>query len=93
VLSKAGESETVGGSKTTMVGGAIIDKIDGTQGIEAGGPATFVGIFHKIEAGGSITLKCGGTEVVIAKDGIEIKSPIVVFLAPKIHLPQKVTEI
>lgn len=93
VLTKGGESETVGGSKTTMVGGAIIDKVDGTQGIEAGGPATFVGIFHKIEAGGAITFKCGGSEVVINKDGIEIKSPIVAFLAPKIHLPQKVTEI
>ncbi|HMY16417.1 MAG TPA: type VI secretion system tip protein VgrG, partial [Polyangium sp.] len=93
VLTKGGESETVGGSKTTMVGGAIIDKVDGTQGIEAGGPATFVGIFHKVEAGGAITFKCGGSEVVINKDGIEIKSPIVAFLAPKIHLPQKVTEL
>ncbi|HRI62580.1 MAG TPA: type VI secretion system tip protein TssI/VgrG [Polyangium sp.] len=93
VLTKGGESEKVGGSKTTMVGGAIIDKVDGNQGIEAGGPATFVGIFHKVEAGGSITFKCGGSEVVINKDGIEIKSPIVAFLAPKIHLPQKVTEL
>ncbi|AKT37019.1 type VI secretion system Vgr family protein [Chondromyces crocatus] len=93
VLSKAGESETVGGSKTTMVGGAIIDKLSGSQVIEAGGPATFVGAFHKIEAKGAITFKCGASEVVIAEEGISITSPLVVFLAPKIQLPKKVTEL
>jgi len=76
-----------------MVGGAIIDKLDGSQEITAGGPATFVGAFHKIEAGESIVFKCGASEVVIAADGISITSPIVAFLAPKIHLPNKVTEL
>jgi type VI secretion system secreted protein VgrG len=38
VLSKGGESEKVGGSKTTMVGGLIYDKLKGTHQIEAGGP-------------------------------------------------------
>ncbi|APR79156.1 Putative vgr related protein [Minicystis rosea] len=93
VLSKAGESEEVGGSKTTMVGGAIVDKLKGSHAIQAGGPATFIGAFHKMEAKQSITFKCGASTVVIDEAGITIKSPIVAVLAPKIQLPQKVSEV
>ncbi|MFT3770331.1 MAG: type VI secretion system tip protein TssI/VgrG [Minicystis sp.] len=93
VLTKAGESEEVGGSKTTMVGGAIVDKLKGSHAITAGGPATFIGAFHKMEAKTSITFKCGASSVVIDASGITIKSPIVAVLAPKIQLPDKVSEV
>ena len=93
VLSQGGESETVGGSKTTMVGGAIVDKLSGSHAIEAGGPATFIGAFHKVEASEKITFKCGASTVVVDASGISITSPIVAFLAPKIQLPKKVSEV
>ena len=93
VLSKGGESETVGGSKTVMVGGAIVDKLQGSHSIKAGAPATFIGAFHKVDAQGSIVFKCGASEVVIDGGGVTITSPIVAFLAPKIQLPKKVSEV
>ena len=93
VLSKGGESEDIGGSKTTMVGGAIVDKLTGSHSISAKAPATFIGAFHKMEATGSITFKCGGSSVVVDFSGITIKSPIVAILAPKIQLPEKVSEV
>jgi type VI secretion system secreted protein VgrG len=93
VLSKGGESEQVTGSKTTMVGGAIVDKLKGSHVIEARGPATFIGAFHKIEAKESITFKCGASEVVIDGSGVTVKAPIVAILAPKIQLPSKVSEV
>jgi type VI secretion system secreted protein VgrG len=93
VLSKAGESETVAGPKTTMVGGAIIDLIKGSHAVQAGAPATFIGAFHKMEAKGKITFKCGASELVIDGGGVTITSPLVTFTAGKIHLPKKVTEV
>ncbi len=44
-----------------MIGGAVLEKIAGSHNITAGAPATFVGAFHKIEAGTAITLKCGAS--------------------------------
>jgi type VI secretion system secreted protein VgrG len=93
VLSKGGESETVGGSKKTMVGGAIIDNIKGSHMVQAGGAASFVGAFCKIEASKKITFKCGGSTVVIDGGGITISAPAVTILSPKIQLPGKVTEV
>lgn len=93
VLSKAGESEKVGGSKTTMVGGLIYDKLKGTHQIEAAGPATFIGAFHKIEAKTKITFKCGASSVVVDSGGFTVKSPLVTVLAAKIQLPKKVAEL
>ena len=92
VLSKGGESEKVGGSKTTMVGGLIYDKLKGTHQIEAAGPATFIGAFHKIEAKTKITFKCGPSSVVIDGSGFTVKAPLVTVLAAKIQLPKKVAE-
>lgn len=93
VLSKAGESEKVGGSKTTMVGGLIYDKLKGSHSIEAGGPATFIGAFHKIEAKTKITFKCGPSSVVIDGSGFTVLAPLVTVLAGKIQLPKNVSEI
>ena len=93
VLTTAGESELVKGARTAMVGGAIVDKLKGSHQVEAGGPATFIGAFHKMEAEEAITFKCGPSEVVIDGSGISIKAPITTILAAKIHLPKKVTEI
>ncbi len=92
-LTKGGESEAVSGEKTTMVGGAIVDKIDGGHAIEAAESASFIGAFHKIEAAGTITLKCGESEVVIGEDGVSITSPLVTILSPKIQLTKSVTEV
>ncbi len=93
VLSKAGESEKVGAAKTAMVGGAVVDKLKGTHSIKAAGPATFIGAFHKVEAASKIVLKCGASEVVIDDSGVAITSPLVAFLAPRIQLPKKVSEV
>ncbi len=93
VLAKAGESEKVGGSKTTMVGGLIYDKLKGSHSIEATGPATFIGAFHKIEAKTKITFKCGPSSVVIDGSGFTVKAPLVTVLAAKIQLPKKVSEV
>ncbi|MFO0585965.1 MAG: type VI secretion system tip protein TssI/VgrG [Polyangiaceae bacterium] len=92
VLSKAGESEKVGGTKTTMVGGLIYDKLKGSHAIEATGPATFIGAFHKVEAKTKITFKCGPSSVVVDGSGFTVKAPIVTVLAAKIQLPKKVSE-
>ncbi len=93
VLSNAGESETITGSRTAMVGGAVVDKLKGSHIVQAVGPATFIGAFHKVEAKGAIVFKCGASEVVIDGGGVTITSPLVAFLAPKIQLPKKVSEV
>ncbi|AUX22314.1 hypothetical protein SOCEGT47_028150 [Sorangium cellulosum] len=93
VLSNAGESETITGSRTAMVGGAVVDKLKGSHVVQAVGPATFIGAFHKVEARGAIVFKCGASEVVIDGGGVTITSPMVAFLAPKIQLPKKVSEV
>jgi type VI secretion system secreted protein VgrG len=92
VLSKGGESETVGGAKTCMVGGAIVDKLKGSHQVEASAPATFIGAFHKMEAKGTITFKCGASEVVIDGSGISVTSPMISVMGSKIHLPKDVAE-
>ncbi|WP_437552985.1 type VI secretion system tip protein TssI/VgrG [Sorangium sp. So ce367] len=93
VLSNGGESETVTGSRTAMVGGAVVDKLKGSHVVQAVGPATFIGAFHKVEAKGAIVFKCGASEVVIDGAGVTITSPLVTILAPKIQLPKKVSEV
>jgi type VI secretion system secreted protein VgrG len=93
VISKAAEEETVGGARTTMVGGAILEKIGGSHSVSASGKAMFVGAFHKIDASGSITFKCGESEVVIDGGGIAIKTPgAVTITAPNVTLTKSVTE-
>lgn len=92
IVSRAGESEAVSGSLTRMVGGAILEKIGGGQTVQAGAPATFIGAFHKIEAGTSITLKCGASEVVIDGSGIAMTSPIVTITAGKVSMTKAVAE-
>ncbi|MEJ7728523.1 MAG: type VI secretion system tip protein TssI/VgrG [Polyangiaceae bacterium] len=93
VLSKAGESETIAGSKDTKVGGAIIDKLKGSHTVQASGDATFIGAFHKFEAKTAIVFKCGGSTLTITSGGVTLESPMVTFMAPKIQLPKKVTEV
>jgi len=92
VISKGPESETVGGARTTMVGGAILEKIGGSHTVTATGKAMFVGAFHKIDASGSITFKCGGSEVVIDGGGVTIKSKLVTITAPNITLTKPVAQ-
>ncbi|APR86860.1 PE family protein [Minicystis rosea] len=92
IITKGDETETVGAAKTAMVGGAILEKIGGAHNIVAGAPATFIGAFHKIEAGTAITLKCGASEVVIDGSGIALTSPIVTITAGKVSMTKAVSE-
>lgn len=93
VVSRADESESVGGAKNTMVGGAVAEKIGGGHSIEAGAPATFVGAVQKIEAKGKITFSCGASELVIEGGGIKITSPMVTVTAGKIQLTKITSEV
>jgi type VI secretion system secreted protein VgrG len=92
VINLADQSEKVSGSKTTMVGGAVVDLVDGKHSYEAKGPATFIAALHKVEAKGKITFKVGGSEVVVEGGGITFKAPIISVLSPKIQLTKKVAE-
>ena len=92
VVSSGAESEQVGGSRTTMVGGAILEKIGGGQSVSATGKAMLVGAFHKIDASSSISLKCGSSEVVIDGGGVTIKSALVTLSAPNITLKGSVSQ-
>ena len=92
VISGGDVSEKVTGAKTCMVGGAVVDLVKGAATIEAGGPATFIGALHKVEAKTQITFKVGGSEVVVSDDGVTFKAPIVAVLSPKIQLTKKVAE-
>jgi len=92
VLSKGAEEETVSGARSTMVGAAVLEKIGGSHTITAAGKAMFVGAFHKIDASGSITFKCGDSEVVIDGGGIAIKSKLVTITAPNVTLTKTTAE-
>ena len=91
-FAKGDQAESIAAGRQAMVTGLIYDKITGSRNTKAGAPATFIGAFHKIEAGTSITLKCGESEVVIDGSGIAITSPMVAFLSPKIQLTKDVDE-
>jgi type VI secretion system secreted protein VgrG len=93
VITKSDETVSVKGTHTTMVGGAVIQLISGSHSVVAGGPATFIGAFHKIEASNKITFKCGASEVVIDGSGITMKSPLITITAGKIQLPKQVGEV
>lgn len=92
VLASGPESEKVGAARSTTVGGAILQKIGANHAVSAA-TATFVGALHKVDASGSITFKCGGSEVVISGGGIKIKAALVTITAPRVKLPRAVTEI
>ena len=55
--------------------------------------ATFISAFHKVEAGGKITFKCGASEIVVDDSGVAITSPMVMILAGKIQIPKATTEV
>ena len=93
LYTKGDETEAVTGTKTSMVGGAILEKIAGGHSIEAGGPATLLGAFHKIEAATSITLTCGASTVTIDGGGISMVSPLVTITAGKVSLVKAVSEV
>jgi type VI secretion system secreted protein VgrG len=93
VVSRADETEAVGGMKMQMVGGAVAEKIGGGHSVDGGSMATFISAFHKVEAGGKITFKVGGSEVVVDDAGITINAPIIMVLASKIELPKAATEV
>ncbi len=83
VVTKGSETEAVKGARTGMVGGAILDLVNGNRAISAGAAATYIGAFHKIEAQSSITFKCGGSSIVIDGSGITMKSMAIMFLGAK----------
>ena len=71
----------------------VYDKVKGSYTIEGGGPSTFIGLFHTMDAKTKITFKCGASEVVIDGSGVTIKSPLVAMLAPKIQLTKSVAQV
>lgn len=93
VLAKADETESVKAMKTAMIGGAILEKIGGNHTVEAGAMASFIGAFHKIDASGKITFKCGGSTVVVDGSGVTIQSAMVSIMAAKIQIPKGTTEL
>jgi type VI secretion system secreted protein VgrG len=90
---KGDDAESIGGSRTVMVGGVVYDKVGGARNTSATSQASIVGAFHKIEASGSITFKCGASSVVIDGSGVTITSPIVTITAGKIQLAKSVDEV
>jgi type VI secretion system secreted protein VgrG len=92
VVAKGDESEHVGGSRTAMVGGAVLQKIAGNRTVEAGANATFIGAFHKIDASSSITFKCGGSTVTIDGGGVTIQSDLITLMGPKVQLAKGTAE-
>jgi type VI secretion system secreted protein VgrG len=93
IVAKGDENETVSGATTRLVGGAVLEKIGGNRVIEAGASATFIGAFHKVDAGTSITFKCGASEVVVDGGGVRITSPVITITAAKIALTKSVSEV
>lgn len=91
VITKADETEECA-SRTTMVGGAIIQLIKGSRKVTAGAPATIIGAYHKMAAGSSVTFKAGSSELVIDGSGITIKTLLLMIGAPKIDLPGDVND-
>ncbi len=71
IIMSKGESET-SGSKTQMIGGAVIDKVAGDQGLESDANVLVIGALHKWEADESISISCGESSVVIDSGGITI---------------------
>ncbi|MGZ3419344.1 MAG: type VI secretion system Vgr family protein [Polyangiales bacterium] len=90
---KGDETESAGAMKTEMVGGAVLEKIGGNHTIVAGAMASFIGAFHKIDAKGKITFKCGASSVVVDGSGVTITSPMVQIMAAKIEIPKSTTEL
>ena len=92
IVMAKGESEHTGGSKMSMVGGLVLDKVGGNQSMEATGNLTLIGAMHKLEASTAIVIKCGESEVAITGDGVSIKSLMVNFAAGTIQLPKPAGE-
>jgi len=92
IVMAKGESEHAGGSKMSMVGGLVLDKVGGNQSMEAKGNVTLIGAMHKLEASTAIVIKCGESEVAITGDGVSIKSLMVNFAAGTIQLPKPSAE-
>jgi type VI secretion system secreted protein VgrG len=92
IVMAKGESEHAKGSKMSMVGGLVLDKVGGNQSMEAGGNLTLIGAMHKLEASTAIVIKCGESEVTINGDGVSIKSLMINFAGGKIQLPKPAGE-
>ncbi len=82
----------MGGARSTMVGGAILEQIGGSNTVLATGKGMFVGAFHKVDATSAIVFKCGKSEVVIDGGGVTIKAAVVTITAPNVTLTKAVSE-
>jgi type VI secretion system secreted protein VgrG len=90
---KGDETESASAMKTEMVGGAVLEKIGGNHTVTAGAMASFIGAFHKVDAKGKLTFKCGASSVVVDGSGVTITSPMVMIAAAKIEIPKATTEL
>jgi uncharacterized protein involved in type VI secretion and phage assembly len=91
VITKADEEEECA-SRTTMVGGAIIQLIKGSRTVTAGGPATIIGAYHKMQGATSVTFKAGISEVVIDGSGVSISTLLLMMGGSTIQLAQDVAD-
>jgi type VI secretion system secreted protein VgrG len=75
-----------------MVGGAIIQLIKGSRTVTAGGPATIIGAYHKMQGATSVTFKAGISEVVIDGSGVSISTLLLMMGGSTIQLAQDVAD-
>jgi uncharacterized protein involved in type VI secretion and phage assembly len=91
VITKGDEEEECA-SRTTMVGGAIIQLIKGSRTVTAGGPATIIGAYHKMQGATSVTFKAGISEVVIDGSGVSISTLLLMMGGSTLQLAQDVAD-
>ena len=58
--------------------------MSGSATVQAGGTIKMAGAYVRVQASGSITLKCGGATVTLAGGGIEFSGSAIAIGAPKI---------
>lgn len=86
------QSESVKGALQSMVGGAVVRQVGGDRTVSSSGAVSLAAAAHQIEAKSKITLKCGGSSIVIDGSGIVIQAPVVNISAGKVDLPKNVND-
>ena len=77
VDAKKGMSLDAGGALSLLIAGKMTQKIANGHSVTATGPAMVTASKLKLEAGSSITFKCGEAELVLNGDGVTIKGTLV----------------
>lgn len=86
VLASGSIAQDATGSAAISVGGVMTQKIAGNHSITADGAVVVTSAVLKLQASGSLTLKCGAAEVVVDGSGVLIKGTLVTLSAGTIKL-------